>query len=92
MTGSGTGCWSVYIVRCADDSLYTGITTDVDRRLFEHNNAKTGAKYTRPRRPVSLVYRETADSRSQASKREKEIKNLTQKQKLLLIAGHTLAG
>lgn len=91
MTGPGTGRWSVYIVRCADDSLYTGITTDVERRLFEHNNAKTGAKYTRPRRPVNLVYRETADSRSQASKREKEIKNLTQKQKLLLIAGYSPA-
>jgi len=78
--------WRVYIVRCADDSLYTGITTDLERRIHEHNNAKTGAKYTRPRRPVSLVYHEVADSRSHASKREKEIKNLTQQQKLLLIA------
>ena len=48
--------WSVYIVRCADDSLYTGITIDLERRLHEHNNAKNGAKYTRPRRPVTLVY------------------------------------
>jgi len=79
--------WSVYIVRCADDSLYTGITTDVERRLRQHNCTKYGAKYTRPRRPVCLVYQETADTRSEASKREKEIKNLTQKQKLLLIAG-----
>ena len=78
--------WCVYIVRCADNSLYTGITTDLERRLFEHNNAKNGAKYTRPRRPVMLVYQEMADSRSQASKREREIKNLTQQQKLLLIA------
>ena len=80
--------WCVYIVRCADNSLYTGITTDLERRLFEHNNAKNGAKYTRPRRPVMLVYQEMADSRSQASKREREIKNLTQQQKLLLIAEH----
>jgi putative endonuclease len=78
--------WSVYIVRCADNSLYTGITTDLERRLNEHNSTKTGAKYTRARRPVSLVYQETAASRSHASKRELEIKNLTQKQKLLLIA------
>ena len=81
--------WCVYIVRCADNSLYTGITTDLERRLFEHNNAKNGAKYTRPRRPVTLVYQEMAVSRSQASKREREIKNLTQQQKLLLIAEHT---
>ena len=80
--------WCVYIVRCADNSLYTGITTDLERRLFEHNNAKNGAKYTRPRRPVTLVYQEMAVSRSQASKREREIKNLTQQQKLLLIADH----
>ena len=80
-------CWCVYIVRCADESLYTGITTDLERRLREHNSTKNGAKYTRPRRPVCLVYQEAADSRSQASKREKEIKNLTQKQKLSLIAG-----
>lgn len=79
--------WCIYIVRCADDSLYTGITTDLERRVFEHNNAKNGAKYTRPRRPVTLVYQEVAESRSQASKREREIKNLTQQQKLLLIAG-----
>ncbi|MGW8246567.1 MAG: GIY-YIG nuclease family protein [Acidiferrobacterales bacterium] len=87
MSKSESRRWSVYIVRCADDSLYTGITTDLERRLREHNFAKIGAKYTRPRRPVSLVYQEAADSRSQASKREKEIKNLTQKQKLSLIAG-----
>ena len=80
--------WCIYIVRCSDGSLYTGITTDLERRLFEHNNAKNGAKYTRPRRPVTLVYQEMADSRSQASKREREIKNLTQQQKLLLIAEH----
>jgi putative endonuclease len=88
MSQSDRQNWCVYIVRCADNSLYTGITTDLERRLFEHNNAKNGAKYTRPRRPVTLVYQEMADSRSQASKREREIKNLTQQQKLLLIAEH----
>jgi len=87
MSESDPSNWRVYIVRCADDSLYTGITTDLERRLYEHNNAKIGAKYTRPRRPVTLVYHERAESRSQASKREREIKNLTQSQKLLLIAG-----
>jgi len=86
MSETKSPCWSVYIVRCADDSLYTGITTNLARRLREHNSDRAGAKYTRPRRPVRLVYREDADSRSHASKRENEIKKLTQKQKLLLIA------
>ena len=81
------GRWCVYIVRCADNSLYTGITTDLERRLDEHNSANNGAKYTRPRRPVRLVYHETAVDRSHASKREKAIKRLTQQQKLQLIAG-----
>lgn len=80
-----TTSWSIYIVRCADNSLYTGITTDVDRRLKEHNDGKSGAKYTRNRRPVSLVYQESAESRSHASRREREIKRLTQRQKLDLI-------
>lgn len=78
----------MYIVRCADDSLYTGITTDIDRRLLEHNEGKTGSRYTRARRPVDLVYAELAETRSSASKREAEIKRLNHKQKLLLIAGY----
>jgi putative endonuclease len=80
--------WFVYILRCSDDSLYTGITTELDRRVAEHNdkNKKLGARYTRSRQPVTLIYHETFESRSLASKREAEIKRLKRKQKLLLIA------
>ena len=80
--------WTVYILRCADDSLYTGITTDISRRVDEHNgeSPKAGAKYTRNRRPVTLVYHEQVDSRSKASKRELEIKGLSREQKLGLIS------
>jgi len=74
----------VYILRCSDGSLYTGITTDPERRLEEHNSG-TGAKYTRCRRPVSMVYTETAENRSEASKREAAIKALSRAQKLALI-------
>lgn len=74
--------WFVYIVRCADDSLYTGITKDVDRRIQEHNEGdKLAAKYTRARRPVILVYQETCESRSVATKREIEIKQLSREEK-----------
>lgn len=80
--------WSVYIVRCADGTLYTGIARDVRRRVDEHN-AALGARYTRSRRPVTLVYYEPADSRSTASRRENELKRLTRAQKegLLLRGG-----
>jgi len=78
--------WYVYILRCADDSLYTGISTDVVRRLQEHNhNDRLAAAYTRPRRPLELVYMETLPSRSMATKRENEIKQLTRVQKKALI-------
>ncbi len=79
--------WKVYILRCSDSSLYTGITKDLDRRVNEHNDKSSnlGAKFTRGRQPVKLVYQENADSRSQASKREMHIKSLTRKQKLALI-------
>jgi putative endonuclease len=79
--------WFVYILRCADDSLYTGITTELDRRVAEHNDKskKLGARYTRSRQPVTLIYHETFESRSLASKREAEIKRLKRQQKLLLI-------
>lgn len=65
----------VYLVRCQDGSLYTGITTDPERRLKQHNRG-LGAAYTRSRLPVTLVYREPADSRSQALRRERAIKAL----------------
>jgi len=73
--------WFVYIMRCADDSLYTGITTDVVRREGEHNGDKLGAKYTRARQPVVLVYQEALASRSEATKREMQIKKMNKKSK-----------
>ncbi len=75
----------VYILECSDSTLYTGIATDVDRRLDEHNNSDKGAKYTKIRRPVRLVYSETQKDRSSASKREYAIKQLTRNEKLDLI-------
>ena len=64
----------VYIVRCSDNSLYTGITTDINRRIHEHNETKKGAKYTKSRRPVSLVYSALIGDRSSAQKEEYRIK------------------
>lgn len=79
--------WYVYILCCNDDSLYTGITTELERRIDEHNMSKQAAAYTRARRPVKLVYSEQHDSRANASKREYEIKQFSRKQKLALIQG-----
>lgn len=77
----------VYIVKCADNTLYTGIATALERRIEEHNTSPKGAKYTRVRRPVELVYTEEYPDRSTASKREYEIKKkMTREEKLLLIA------
>jgi len=78
--------WFVYIVRCADNTLYTGITMDVERRIDEHNNDdRLAAKYTRVRRPVESVYMENCASRSDAAKREAQIKKLKREQKEKLI-------
>ena len=80
--------WYVYIVECADGSFYTGITTDINRRLNEHNYPfKLGAKYTRSRRPVRLVYQEEKLDRSDASKREAQIKRYARNKKLELVNG-----
>ncbi len=77
----------VYIVKCSDSTLYTGITSEMDRRIKEHNFSDKGAKYTRVRRPVELVYTEEYPSRSLASKREYEIKkHMSREDKLKLIA------
>ena len=76
--------WHVYILECADGSLYTGVTTDLERRVDEHNRG-AGAKYTMGRRPVRLVYAEKADNRSEAGKREYAIKRLSRSQKLSLV-------
>ena len=74
--------WYIYIVRCADDTLYTGVTTNLDRRIKEHNShQQKGARYTRARRPVSLVYTELAENRSEASVKEYSIKQLSRAQK-----------
>lgn len=75
-------------MQCADGTLYTGITTDLDRRLREHNENDKGAKYTRARRPVSCVYNEQVESRSTAAKREYQIRQLSRQQKLALIANN----
>jgi len=75
----------VYILECSDKSLYTGITTDVKKRLDEHNTSEKGAKYTKARRPVTLRYFEKSENRSSASKREYEIKKLPRTKKLQLV-------
>ena len=76
--------WYLYILRCRDGSLYTGITTDVEKRLEAHRSGK-GAKYSRGRAPLELVYREVCGTHSDALKRELEIKALPREQKLALI-------
>ena len=76
--------WYVYILRCRDTTLYTGITTDLKRRVAEHNEGKVGAKYTKVRRPVRLVYSEVCETRSVALKREYAIKQLDNEAKQAL--------
>jgi putative endonuclease len=76
--------WKVYILRCRDGTLYTGITNNLDKRMQDHNLGR-GARYTRGRLPTTLVYHEVSISRSKASRREAAIKKLTRKQKLDLI-------
>ena len=81
---SSADTWFVYMVRCADDSLYTGITKDVSRRCEQHN-AGTASRYTRSRLPVTLQYQEAQPSQSMALKRELAIKALSRKSKEALI-------
>jgi putative endonuclease len=76
--------WFVYIIRADDQSLYTGITTDLQRRLKQHQSGKGGAKYFRGRRACELVYTESGHDRSSASVREAQIKKMTRQQKQLL--------
>ena len=75
----------VYILECADQTFYTGITTDLDRRIKEHNNSKLGAKYTKMRRPVKLVYSKEFNNRSEASIEESRIKKLSKIEKRNLL-------
>ncbi len=77
----------LYILQCADDTFYTGITTDLERRVEEHNTSALGAKYTRGRRPVKLVYSEKYETRSLATREEMRLKKLTKDQKLQLLDG-----
>jgi putative endonuclease len=79
--------WFVYLLRCADQSLYCGITTNLEKRLKQHNGDLVGgAKYTKARLPCTLVYFETAFNRSDASKREAVIKKMTKKNKEALVS------
>jgi len=75
----------LYILRCADETFYTGITTQLKRRVEEHNSSKLGAKYTRGRRPVELIYSKEFNDRASASKEELRIKKLSKEQKIRLI-------
>lgn len=76
--------WFVYLLLCSDGSLYTGITNDLERRIAQHNDGK-GAKYTRSRRPVKLVYRHNCIDQSDALKQEHSIKQMSREKKLLMI-------
>ncbi len=81
--------WHVYILRCADGSLYTGIAIDVEKRLDEHNrDDRRAARYTRARRPVELVYVESCMSRSSACRREAQIKAMRRTEKEKLVRAH----
>ena len=75
----------VYIVRCSDGSLYTGVAKDLKKRIWQHNNSKLGAKATKGKRPVNLVYSEKCNTLSEALKRESEIKSWRREKKLKLI-------
>ena len=77
--------WFIYILKCSDGSLYTGVTTDLERRTKEHNQSALGAKYTKVRRPVEMVLSESYPNRSEAQMREAAIKKLTREGKLLLL-------
>ncbi len=77
--------WRVYILRCADGSLYTGVTNDLDNRMKAHSSGR-GSKYVKSRRPFRLVFSEPAESRSEAQKREAGIKGLSRREKIRFIS------
>lgn len=77
--------WSLYVLRCSDSSLYAGISTDVVRRIREHNGGKRGAKYTRGRRPVRLAYSRQCANKEEALREEWKFKKLSKKKKELII-------
>lgn len=80
--------WYVYIIRASDESLYTGVTTDVERRFNEHRNPNKGARFFRGRQPLEVVYTEIHSDRGSAQRRESVIKSLTRDLKLELIAAN----
>jgi len=84
--------WKVYIIRCDDETLYTGVTTNLERRFREHRDLRCGAKYFNGRKPLEVVYSESGHDRSSASRREAAIKKLSREEKLNLIsaANHKL--
>lgn len=77
--------WYLYVVQCSDGTLYTGVSTDIDRRVREHNGSKRGAKYTKTRRPVRLVWSKEFNNRSEAQSAEYNFKKLFHKQKWEII-------
>lgn len=79
--------WFTYILKCSDDTYYTWITTDVERRVLEHNTSEKWAKYTMGRRPVEMIYKSEFENKSEASKEEYRIKKLTRKEKERIING-----
>jgi len=91
MKNPSSNPWFVYILPCADSSLYTGITKDVKRRCQQHNDG-TASRYTRSRRPTKLVWKEPHLNRSSALKREAAIKRMTRRAKLEIIRLRTKAG
>jgi putative endonuclease len=90
LNASGDALYFVYIVRCADGTLYTGFSTNIIDRLHAHNTGK-GAKYTKGRRPVTLCYMEAYATKTEALQREYKIKQLSRKQKEVLISNKKLA-
>ena len=90
LDGTAGTVWSLYILECSDGSFYTGVTTDIDRRLREHQDG-TAARYTRTRRPVVLVYREECGTRSLSLARECAVKSLSRRRKEELISAYRLS-
>jgi putative endonuclease len=85
----GTALYFIYVLECADRTFYTGYTNNVEKRVNDHNNGRAGARYTRGRRPVKVVYVEAVATLSIALQREAEIKKLSRAQKMLLLKGYS---
>lgn len=86
MTSADSSAYYVYIVRCSDDTFYTGTSTNVARRVYGHNHLKSAARYTKTRRPVVLVYTEKAATKGAALSREAALKKLSRQEKQALVA------